>query len=442
MFSRMFARDLELWVRSAGAAPEPRRFSPKDAPIAIGSDASCALRLDDPSVLPLHGMMHFASGGWTFVPPIDGRVLKNGVALLPAQAVPLAPGDRLKFGGVEVECQEPKPDEPSPVAATVPEPEPVVETFPEPDAASEEFPERAEILQPTAEQMPEDADAFLDALLSKSDAAAPTPPATPAAAPEPLLTPSRATGAGSTSPLLRMLDDLDANAPKPRVRFYMNGAFEREFEVAREGDEVVFGRSRECDVQVPDPFRIVSKRHGRIYRTWAGTFLEDLSQHGIYVNGEKVENCVALSHSDRVSLSLVERGTWGPVFIYLEREAADEMLLPVLEGAGMERKGHGMDGPIGLTSSTASSAPVAPAPETTPLPSAPAANPTPVPEAAPNPPANFADALEQAGRTPRTRPSRRGAVKKSGKMDRTILIVLVLAGVAVVALGLIAMFVF
>jgi len=70
------------------------------------------------------------------------------------------------------------------------------------------------------------------------------------------------------------------------------------------GDRTVIGRSRECDVVVPDPN--ASRRHAEVRREGNGWVVRDLgSTNGTLVNGRRVAQA-PLRHGDRLTVGLTE----------------------------------------------------------------------------------------------------------------------------------------
>jgi hypothetical protein len=70
-----------------------------------------------------------------------------------------------------------------------------------------------------------------------------------------------------------------------------------------EKDEVIIGRSRDCDWVTPDSFRQVSKRHCKITRGLQGVQIEDLgSTNGTFVNNKLLKKPVPLSSGQVVTL--------------------------------------------------------------------------------------------------------------------------------------------
>ncbi len=68
-------------------------------------------------------------------------------------------------------------------------------------------------------------------------------------------------------------------------------------------DEIVIGRSPECDIILPD--RQVSRRHARIFRQGDTYYIEDLhSKNGTWVNGVPVYNAVPLEDGDEIQIAL------------------------------------------------------------------------------------------------------------------------------------------
>jgi Protein of unknown function (DUF3662)/FHA domain len=72
-----------------------------------------------------------------------------------------------------------------------------------------------------------------------------------------------------------------------------------------EGEKMVVGRSRDCDVVVEDPN--VSRRHAELDRTSAGWAIHDLgSTNGVVVNGRRVNGTHELGSGDRIELGTSE----------------------------------------------------------------------------------------------------------------------------------------
>jgi len=83
-----------------------------------------------------------------------------------------------------------------------------------------------------------------------------------------------------------------------RLRFLL-----QEFDLA--GNEVVIGRSPECQITIEDP--LISRRHARLTIVGGDAFVEDLgSRNGVRVNGELIDGRVALADGDRIRLGTQE----------------------------------------------------------------------------------------------------------------------------------------
>lgn len=66
-------------------------------------------------------------------------------------------------------------------------------------------------------------------------------------------------------------------------------------------DEAVIGRSRDCDIVIPEEF--ISATHVRIWYDDGEWYLEDLgSRNGTTVNGQRIKNVVILDPEDIISL--------------------------------------------------------------------------------------------------------------------------------------------
>lgn len=325
-------------VAPDAAAPRTETVDASSDQILLGSGADCFVRLDGPDISERHGLIVGEDDAWIFLDVSAAGSTHNGRALRWGERSPLANGDRIGLGQIEIEVV-------TPATAGVTSPTPPLVTPP----------------------------------------LAPAPPSPPK--------PSR---------LDSLLDGQGLRPDAPRVRLFVAGKFEREFPLSTEGASLTIGRAKECDIVVADPFRVISKVHAKVDRGWAGTFLYDLGQHGVYVNGERVENCVALSHGDRISLSLVEQGTWGAVIVYLEGEAPYEGYTPRAASAPLAG-GSGSD---------------------------------------PNAPVKEA-VVEMEGAAAAAAPRRRRrTAKRSDVHDRSLLLILLLAGLALIGLLVGALFVF
>ncbi|MBW3539774.1 MAG: SpoIIE family protein phosphatase [Planctomycetes bacterium] len=78
------------------------------------------------------------------------------------------------------------------------------------------------------------------------------------------------------------------------------------------GEETVIGRLPECSIQLQS--NMVSRKHARLIREGDRVFVEDMgSGNGTFVNGQKIENRVELSHDDRLKL--------GPILLRFESDS-------------------------------------------------------------------------------------------------------------------------
>jgi len=88
--------------------------------------------------------------------------------------------------------------------------------------------------------------------------------------------------------------------------------------------EMILGRDSDCEIIIP--LRQVSRHHTRVYPGPDGAIVEDLeSKNGTYVNGQMVQEAVALRDGDELQISLAQH------FIYLSSDAT----MP-LEGLPLE----------------------------------------------------------------------------------------------------------
>ncbi|RMG57033.1 MAG: FHA domain-containing protein [Deltaproteobacteria bacterium] len=60
--------------------------------------------------------------------------------------------------------------------------------------------------------------------------------------------------------------------------------------------EILIGRSRECNLILPDPS--VSRRHARVVGTDLGFFIEDTSTNGTFIDGEKIDRRTITTDTD------------------------------------------------------------------------------------------------------------------------------------------------
>lgn len=328
-------------VAPDAAAPRTETVYASSDQILLGSGADCFVRLDGPDISERHGLIVGEDDAWIFLDVSATGSTFNGRALRWGERSPLANGDRIGLGTIEIEVV---------TSAT------------------------AGVTSPTPPLV------------------APPLEVAPPSSPKP-------------SRLDSLLDGQGLRPDAPRVRLYTAGKFERESPLATEGASLTIGRAKDCDIVVADPFRVISKVHAKVERGWAGTFLYDLGQHGVYVNGERVENCVALSHGDRISLSLVEQGTWGAVIVYLEGEVPYEGYTPRAASAPLAG-GSVPDSNVAVKETVAET------------------------EGA---------STAAAATAPRRR---RRTTKRSDGQDRSLLLILLLAGLALIGLLVGALFVF
>ncbi len=122
--------------------------------------------------------------------------------------------------------------------------------------------------------------------------------------------------------LLQLIEEGKAGAGA-WIEMFRGGEPAGDTPLGDEGSSVLIGRSRECDLVVDDPLRLVSGVHARIEIEWAGAFVYDLSRNGVYVNGRKVDNCASLADGDRVTLALADEQPDGVVLVFRDREGGD-----------------------------------------------------------------------------------------------------------------------
>ncbi len=103
-------------------------------------------------------------------------------------------------------------------------------------------------------------------------------------------------------------------------------------------EEVVIGRSPECDVVIPD--RQVSRRHARLIRRGDAYFIQDLgSKNGTHVNGVAVQGIYRLQDGDVIQVALAVKLTFigNEATLPLSMADAAQMGLGRLR---MDPKGH------------------------------------------------------------------------------------------------------
>lgn len=116
--------------------------------------------------------------------------------------------------------------------------------------------------------------------------------------------------------LRRLMDEVRNEAVHPCIWVFLPNTPVKEHYLPEERAALTIGRSAECDVILPDPMRVVSSFHAKIERSFAGVFLYDTSTNGIFVNGEKVDNGVALSDGDRVTVAVAEEDLARPLLVF------------------------------------------------------------------------------------------------------------------------------
>ncbi|XP_037114395.1 serine/threonine-protein kinase Chk2 isoform X3 [Syngnathus acus] len=98
-------------------------------------------------------------------------------------------------------------------------------------------------------------------------------------------------------------------------------------------DEYLFGRDSKCHYVLDDPdhrgslrFRIYSKRHFRIYREGTEVFVQDLSNNGTFVDGNKIGSNKILPLVNNAVLALSEQRN--KVFVFIDLMSGQESTLP------------------------------------------------------------------------------------------------------------------
>lgn len=77
---------------------------------------------------------------------------------------------------------------------------------------------------------------------------------------------------------------------------------ETSFEHLMEGDSILLGRSRECDVTLHGKF--TSRQHARLFRQDDALMVEDLDSHnGTRLNGQTVKTAVTVSSGDLLQIA-------------------------------------------------------------------------------------------------------------------------------------------
>ncbi|XP_019741261.1 serine/threonine-protein kinase Chk2 isoform X2 [Hippocampus comes] len=98
-------------------------------------------------------------------------------------------------------------------------------------------------------------------------------------------------------------------------------------------DEYLFGRDSKCNYVLDDPdhkgslrFRIYSKKHFRIYREGTEVFVQDLSNNGTFVDGNKIGRNKKLPLVNNAVLALSEHRN--KVFVFIDLMSDQESTLP------------------------------------------------------------------------------------------------------------------
>ena len=142
----------------------------------------------------------------------------------------------------------------------------------------------------------------------------------------------------------RLMSEMEAPPPPPpRLWLFVDDSV-RAHELHQEGAALAIGRGSECDVQLPDPHRVISAVHARVERNWAGVFLYDASRNGVYVNGIKVEERRALADGDRITVAVPEEDPDRPLLVFAAEGSTTEPSGPVRSSSA---RGAGASGPPG-----------------------------------------------------------------------------------------------
>ncbi|XP_077416898.1 serine/threonine-protein kinase Chk2 isoform X3 [Vanacampus margaritifer] len=98
-------------------------------------------------------------------------------------------------------------------------------------------------------------------------------------------------------------------------------------------DEYLFGRDPKCNYVLDDPdhkgslrFRIYSKKHFRIFREGIEVFVQDLSNNGTFVDGNKIGRGKKLPLVNNAVLALAEHRN--KVFVFIDLMSDQESSLP------------------------------------------------------------------------------------------------------------------
>ncbi|XP_077457018.1 serine/threonine-protein kinase Chk2 isoform X2 [Stigmatopora argus] len=98
-------------------------------------------------------------------------------------------------------------------------------------------------------------------------------------------------------------------------------------------DDYLFGRDSKCDYVLDDPdrkgslrFRIYSKQHFRVYKEGDQVFVEDLSNNGTFVDGDKIGRNKKLPLVNNAVLALAEPRN--KVFVFIDLTSDQESALP------------------------------------------------------------------------------------------------------------------
>ena len=86
------------------------------------------------------------------------------------------------------------------------------------------------------------------------------------------------------------------------IRVHVAPAAGEAFERRAEGDQMVIGRSPQCDLQLADAH--LSRRHARLFRRGDQLLLEDLGSHsGTFLNGRRITSPETVRSGDTVRVA-------------------------------------------------------------------------------------------------------------------------------------------
>jgi pSer/pThr/pTyr-binding forkhead associated (FHA) protein len=118
--------------------------------------------------------------------------------------------------------------------------------------------------------------------------------------------------------LQQMIEAAGEEVVHPRIWVFLDPNGAKEYLLPEEGASLTVGRGEECSIQLPDPMRTVSTLHAKIERSWAGVFLYDTSTNGVFVNGKRVTEAVALTDEDRITIAAEEEGPDRPLLVFTD----------------------------------------------------------------------------------------------------------------------------